>query len=299
MKNQILTPILLPTEDASHLFFLLKDKLEFQEHPLKDLNYGNHHLHLFSELPIKEGNWYINLLDNKIWKAEKGHVNTDGLIGSRLKKIEFTTDPKLWDIRMIDVISGKTENTGVPVIDGNTKAIKPLKHWYSKTETQVNFLEEYCRCYNQKDNQKGVDVGKLRELMCVYQVYNKDGELKPFLETELGKDMFSEVKALQSNAGGFSLNDMEKSFRAGQKREETDWKNSESEHQQPYSPTFPEFIQSLTKEQPKGDIIIECEMEEVPFSDVQVGGYKNNNLTAARSYQRIKLKDGQPIIHFR
>jgi signal recognition particle subunit SEC65 len=62
---------------------------------LKDIGYIPQNIYITSDEEIKEGDWYINLLDNKIWKAEPYFINTNGIIGSKLKKIILTTDAQL------------------------------------------------------------------------------------------------------------------------------------------------------------------------------------------------------------
>ena len=44
---------------------------------------------------IKDGDWYLNLINNKLWKAGLNFIDTDGIIGSKLKKIVLTTDEQL------------------------------------------------------------------------------------------------------------------------------------------------------------------------------------------------------------
>lgn len=60
------------------------------------------------------------------------------------------------------------------------------------------------------------------------------------------------------------------------------------------SPMINKYVQSLTKEQPKGEIIIECEMEEI----TEVGNHPIDP-NMHEKVLRIKLINGQPVIHFK
>lgn len=102
-------------------------------------------------------------------------------------------------------------------------------------------------------------------------------------------------QALRSNVERFSLEDMKKSFMAGRKKEETDWKNVEREHQEPYSPTFSEFIQSITKEQPKNNtLMVEyeglCIQTGMPCGFPCIGDCKDISI------KRPKIENGSIVI---
>lgn len=257
MKNQTLTAHLIPTEDVSELFIDKRDnKLHIGQNILTPANtWTNQHLYLCSTAEIKEGDWVYT--EGEVWKHTKDEAEQNVL--SQLdKKIIVTTDPKLWDFRMVDVILGKTENIGVRKIDGNTKAIiigitngNNYAPYYN-----VNFLEEYCKrynqkdkssrevamqwwnnlsanvkselsnkyyketvnynftsltgreiesIYNQKDNQKGVDVEKLKWKLTAKLYELAEGKIGVLDVLEWIND-FNE--ALQSNAGGFSLEEV-------------------------------------------------------------------------------------------
>jgi len=91
MKNLFLLPTDKPSRLYQYLvvnptFILSKKPLSFKT---------AHHIYITSDEEIKEGDWYINLLDNRIWKAEPNFINTNGIIGSKLKKIILTTDSTL------------------------------------------------------------------------------------------------------------------------------------------------------------------------------------------------------------
>jgi hypothetical protein len=91
MKNLFLLPTDKPSRLYQYLvvnptFILSKKPLSFKT---------AHHIYITSDEEIKEGDWYINLLDNRIWKAEPNFINTNGIIGSKLKKIILTTDATL------------------------------------------------------------------------------------------------------------------------------------------------------------------------------------------------------------
>jgi hypothetical protein len=90
MKNLFL----LQTEKPSRLhYYFIGNYYALSKEPLNWRNAS--HVYITSNEEIKEGDWYINLLDNKIWKAEPNFINTNGIIGSKLKKIILTTDAQL------------------------------------------------------------------------------------------------------------------------------------------------------------------------------------------------------------
>lgn len=237
----------------------------------------------------------------------------NGLVGYR-ELIEFTTDPNLQSrIQNIEVKSNeiyKDNNVlipkaivGVPAIDKNSKAwVKSYKieiphmrlgHEINKGETvetkEVNFLEEFVNRYNQfvnrynqKDNQKGVDVEKLAEKYAEENNYNleehDEGGFIGINESAFAKHLITfHNQALQSNAGGFSLEDVEKakdllekaSYRLGQaidifngsSRLNTNKNEDKYMRMVDVKDEIENFIQSFTKEQSKTDIVIEYNQE--------------------------------------
>lgn len=281
------------------------------------LNIGGtpQHLSLCSTLPIKVGSivlhergWIGKVREEKYndlpevevdWFGKEAETAASRTSLIYIKKIEFTTDPKLWDIRMVDVILGKTENIGVPAIDGNTKCyiITPSSSLHGK---QYNFLEEYCKRYNQKNitahdvaflgakigsasldkySQKGVDVENTMTRENILLKIKKLGTVYNH-ESLCDSIMNSHNQSLQSNSGGFSKGDL---FQF------VGFFNEKSKQGVSHEAIFKEF-QSLPKERPKGDIIIKCEMEKIEWS-------MNINPTTV-GQMKIKLVNGQPIIHF-
>lgn len=318
MTNQPLTYHLLPTEDAS-LFFRNKELVYFPSLCLhsKGLDIEGEmilpqHLYLCSNR-IKEGiNWYYNteLKVKGVFQCTK----SDKIIaGEKILFIEFTTDPKLWDIKQIDGV-----NYGVPAIDGNTKAIVTIKKNYREVgkestfqDVEVNFLSEFCKRYNQKDNQK-VDVEKVfrkvfvKERLPNYpEKYLTDWgwlDYEPSCINDAGTywseeneprsisrnpDWWLEEIALQ-NAGGFSLEDMKVAIKTTM----VNYKITNSIDTESHINELLQYtLQSLTKEQPKGGIVIECEMETV----IDSGAYPNGE----PFIQQIKLTNGQPTLIFK
>lgn len=255
MKNETLTTHLLPTESASELFI---DTRDYQLYAGQNIltpaeTWINQCLYLCGAEAIKEGNWAFNTRTQKVYCA---NANLKEYLNPDLRKILFTTDPKL----IAD---------GVGKIDGNTNAeIRSPIYPTNEKPVGVNFLEEFCRrcnkndkkkswkyvegvgrVYSKKDNQKGVGVVTESDFEDILNALHdpqlplneKDGAEECF---RLAKKMVSQ--ALQ-NTGRFSLEDMKKCF-------------DESKQVQV---GFNSYIQSLTEEQPKGDIVIECEMEKV------------------------------------
>ena len=336
MKNQILIPILLPTEDASEICKLIKNgELHLRGGKFfaeKNGTAPNQHLYLCSTQEIKERDWYIALGTGfghgQILKASETHTYPNDYAKSLCKRIEFTTDQKLHGkYHNLPTKYHSTTNfvDGVPAIPEKAKII--FRKTGDKIKTiQVNFLEEFCKRYNQKDNQKeiiktaeqilsdkigvlkmdgvkwdrvggsitkkilsameeyknqslnqkGVDVETLDSLI---KKFNSTGQSSAFSYNEFLKE---NIQALQSNAGGFSLEDMRKSYNAGSDAEADGFGQ------------FDKFIQSLTKEQPKADIVIEVELDKNKWHNPEYdkGGFK--------PVYDFKLdSSGQPILTFK
>ena len=323
MKNTLdLTPILLPTKDASELFIHKGGNLCLNKTGIREKTefVSPQHLYLTSNREIKEGYYYYSFKFNDIQKSIKGELVKGDYDDCII--IEFTTDPKLIAngvLAIPEFITIKEKESGDSIRDGWNK--------------RVNFLEEYCKRYNQKDsdnleerkivkaqqyalskcgagemgsltkvklawengfetaltyqkdNQKGVDAEKLVETFLKTKMFTKatcytdNGTFYIDGLKALIVGVIKEYQSLQSNAGGFSLRDMEEAFQTGKV-----FQSCGSEI------TFGEFIQSLTKSQPKGDIIIECEMDE-GFTNLKIGD---------EIPQKIKLdSNGQPVMHFK
>ena len=266
MKNQTLTPILLPTEDAS-LFFRGKELVYFPSLCLHSKGLDEEgemilpqHLYLCSTLPILVDDWMIRN-DNVLIKATEftGIEERDAS-----KKIEFTTDPKL---HKVTAKEGRYVSLdGVPAIDGNTKALIDLpRKLLDASVLEVNFLEEYCNRYNQKDNQKVIlDTEQIIYEEIVFKdgvTFNSDGKKQIVSAMERYKN--------QSNAGGFSLEDMLYIVRHTIKQWSSLNEQREKDHKQLVENWIDNdlklLIQSLTKSQPKGDIIIELNDGNLTF----------------------------------
>lgn len=336
MKNLFLIPIILPTEDASPLvmnnsingLFSVGGKGILAKHRMGDCT--NQHIYLCSNATIKEGEYGYDKKTNSIFKNHK-QGNYTGL------KIEFTTDPKLINPTFMEGEISEWSKL-VPAIDGHTKAFIFKQTLSKRVGKLVNFLEELCKRYNQKDNHKGVvrgscnckkatreeefiqvcdslncknaehdekikgvDVEKLAQQMSEKEFPYSDfrGKKNGINDEHTGQALrgayvgaFEEGynKGLQSNAGKFSLENMNSAIIKAHLIGQSSKDNLTDD-------VIKKIIQSLKdKEQPKGGIVIECEMEEeyepypdkfYPTGGKWTGGYK------------IKLKDGQPVIYFK
>lgn len=298
MKNQTLISYLIPTEDASPLY-LYEGKLDVScvEGGIKSLSKDciNKHLYLCSTLPIKEGEYYIDS-NGEVVKLKKidVHINQNSW-----KKILFTTDPNI----VSDFTFG-TEPSAIS-IDGNTKATisyldyiegeKDYRDYY-----EVNFLTEFCKRWNDKDNQK-VDVEKLA-IEKYSLTLNTELTSPQKIKVSAFIDGFKSNQALQ-NTGRFSLVDMK--LMAIQVADWKDGKLGNFYNGKNLHHVIDDFIQS--KYHPKGDIVIECEMEEYPLNACKAC---NENGVAHCAYPeecgqikigtKIKLnKDGQPTLTFK
>ena len=296
-KNLLLFPVLIPTKDASPLFIqggeLLQDFI-------KEVSIGGEqHLYLCSTLPVKEGDWMIDRNYGKPSQLKDGK-GFEPYLKNQCKKILFTTDLKL----IAD---------GVLEIDGNTKGrIKNLVT-IDREYLLVNFLSEYCNRYNQKDNQnhhevnpsrtetnyckcgrpidslihqKGVDVEKLAD------EFRQKGSIIKHSDPHTNvfeSGIYQGFKAgYKANTGRFSLEDMEKAYAVGVSDGDNPNVNFLGR-----SVAFEDLLQSLTKEQLKGDIIIECEMEKYNWH------YPANEPDSGEWDYKMKLDNGQPILIFK
>lgn len=276
MKNQQLIPILLPTEDASILYFNAVSQLSHQTNisETRPLLKRNQHIYLRSALPKIPTKWYYD-------EFVKDIRNTSGAqyeFAKHIFPIIATTNPKLIA-------------NGVLPINGNTEIFVELSkdaqvEGMSK-QIKVNFLSEFCNRYNQKGNQK-VDVEKLAEM---YIRNGKDFKAEGLSEYQNGKmNGFADGynQALKSNAN-------------------KKWTDEDMMTWYKYVKTHTceeafKHLQSLTKEQSKGDIVIECEVEicngELRFDGGGLVGrfYKCSKCNDGSEYGIAKLKCKQSII---
>lgn len=276
-----LIPVLLPTEDKNVLLYTSPNgKINLVQSGQKVLlgtNAKNQNLYLCSTLPIKEGDWRIGGNPCKITKHKSiddkyvENVNRHETYSKHgFKRIEFTTDPKL----IAD---------GVGKIDGETIVWIETKTGIGeiKNITHGNFLFEYCKRYNQKDDQKGVDPNNgvwvraserlpIGEAGTIYAVrmwaHRESGDVNAYCEMCLLENGNVRIdndeipghyailehydwldESIQSNAGGFSLDDINTAINMARKVRDSENSTYSNE----------EIIKSLTKEQPKGDIVIE------------------------------------------
>lgn len=301
MKNLQLIPILLPAEE-SRLHKRKDGSIWISEHIEVNGKYGEtQHIYLTSNREIKEGDYFLN--GDMICKCDLSHASeewrtkefTNGFSiktkifysyeAEKCKKIEFTTDPKL----IADGVPALPEN-------GYIKHITP-----AGTHKRINFLEEFCKRYNEnkkgvigfealenkepivkgfKTLDKGVDVDKLAK-------EDAEGRFEDDLTRRVswkGGFIMGYNQALQSNTGKFDELLRWIDFQISLFPSE-DYKGAMED--------VKTKIQSLTKEQTKKYILIECEMEEDSY-------VSNNSREGTVKYLTIKLnKDGQPIIYFK
>lgn len=317
MKNLISTALLRPNNNfdvQSELFIDHTGLLIYQPAKTKvswtDCAYKN--LYIISEREIKVGDsvlhergWIGKVRTEKYSDAPEVEVDWFGaekeIATSRtsliyIKKIELTTDAYLI-------------KNGVPAIDENTKAICERSYECGGKDFEVNFLTEFCKRWNEKG-------GKETIMFDAEKLYIKKGNQKRVDVEEFAKnkygihdqsiinafvDGFEHNQALQSNAVGYSLPTKE------------DWKKIESDHidwffeKRKLTSSDEEFLwfkarmikwfEQSAKEQPKGDIVIECEMEEILGKPYMA---KGRGIEISESEWKIKLNQhGQPTLIFK
>lgn len=325
MTNK-LTYHLLPTEDASPLGLYSDILYQLEKVENKNDDVKHQHLHLVSDAPIKEGDWYYYTgLDSFISNTDsvKKGLNTFENLNKEghqwYKKIEFTTDPKLIA-------------EGVLPIDGNTKvridltkeAFKKYPYlsgidkyndtydaneynrneWIKKNEI-VNFLTEFCKRYNQKvewESKRVASGNSLREI------------LEPELEKNNQKEVDME-KLLDDLliARGEHPSRVRHPIYGEERQLAKDFHNQALQSTGPFSldgfekfmndnysmfycsdqgrfaiRILNQFIQSLTP-QPKGEMVIEVEMEPDYINKDPERGV----------VPKIKLTNGQPTLIFK
>jgi len=285
---------LLPTEERSYLIINCGILERWNTLKKKSPAVLPQYLYLCSQREIKEGEWMYIVEDTGKVYIEKCPVFL-GIHYIKKERIEFTTDPKL-------------------IADGVSTI--PEKCWFNTPTKGVldslNFLEFFVKCYNEQkkvekktwkyvegvgrvysiiNNKEGVDaeklVNKYTERILV------DYPEKDKLHIDLMSFLNESNQALQSDAGGFSLEDVEwisnNQFTFNGKK----WSSTKIHYMGTLYTTkeLRDLIQSLTKEQPK-EIGMWCELECSNLDVVSFG--------FAKSEYKIKLnKDGCPVIHFK
>lgn len=282
MKQLKLIPILLPTEDATKVVKQFDTLYTINEIPrgassFEERKLVYQHLYLVSAREIKIGDWCINKNGDTLYKVNAVEALTNW------RRVEFSSDPEL----IADGVSALPETIDIPF------GGKPLK---------INFLEEFCLQYNQKQSAsvKGVDAEKLA------------GELHQWSDPHINGDItrddckllveWFKIK-LQYNAGGFSLEGIKLLEDArywlstavqifnGSEGLNTDKKVDKYSKMVECGDKIQDYIQSLTPKQ--GEIEMYCEMEEKML-------VKDERQHDAPMVKQIKLsKDGQPIIYFK
>lgn len=239
-KNLILFPVLIPTEDASHLMLSnIKDKepelvLSALERK-SGAGWNSQHIYLCSSERGTQGDWVLRVDTKEIHKI--GFME-DQYYAQYWKKIILTTKKRLI-------------SDGVLPIDGNTKAWIPSNNKnpvFTNEMTQVNFLEEFVNRWNEHEKYErifsmsekeidkklvefGYDPDKVgQETIEFIKKYQKDMEThaRNFSGLKKGVDMEDEKyynsqtvkiyeafiqgwktkEVLQSNAGKFSEYDI-------------------------------------------------------------------------------------------
>lgn len=302
MKNEnslSLTPVLLPTSDASEIFIDVDNKeLCYAENSALKTHakYPCQYLYLTSARDMKKGDWAMFYSQpSKVLEINGGSakIETHGIVSendaetinsikgegtakagetcimihsfslSRMQKIEFTTDPKL----IAD---------GVPALPEKAFMRMPNSSLQGKGH-EVSFLPEFVSSYNNR-NVKGVDVEKLAT-----KYATNDGMMAYVFPEKKKAFSAGYSQALQSNTRMFSLEDMRllwDFFIDGHHGLEG---NPES---------FDEWLNQAKLTSKQGKIDMWCEMEE----DSYVSNYSREGTV---KYLKIKLnKDGQPIIYF-
>lgn len=132
--------IMLPTENNTYIGKHLDDEIYLSLYTwyLKSLNIPNQrqgqHLYIISDDDIKEGDWFINLLDNSI------HQATNWIYVSTCKKIIATTDTSL----TIPTHYGMDEELPQP----SQQFIEKYIESYNKSEIITDVLVEYENNYD-------------------------------------------------------------------------------------------------------------------------------------------------------
>lgn len=285
-----LFPALLPTEDVSKLLLVITDKMNYcgrtkgklEIHDSawrKDDYFEPHHIYLFSNREIKIGDWCINVNGDTIYKVSSVEALTNW------RKIEFTNDPKLMD-------------DGVPALPEN--ALIDKEDTFGPYDNTESFLDEFAKRYN--DIQvKNIDLDKFADKFIQEDEFDS---IRPYTEAwQFARRMFSKGYNLaeQENSDKkFSADDMLlmlKNF-ADECEGNDDLICYEGRDirgkkiLQAATNWFDDYLKSITQQ--KSDMQIFCESE-----DVLVNTIVNDNHRWGELEQKIKLINGQPIIHFK
>lgn len=281
MKNLILKPILLPTEDVSPIYKIGEQATLYCGTRSHYTDSKRQHLYLCSSEEIKEGDWVLRP-DKVVMKmSNKDMLDYLESESSATKKIIFTTDHEL-------IVNG------VPAIDGNTKAMikEELTDTYFQQGYEVSFLEEYCKRHNQLCKWANDEIGKIPAYetgLTAEESKNEDRKIVAAQQYALSKCGAGEMGALTKVKlaweNGFETSQAIQS--TGRFSLEDNFRNFIRENH--LTKKWEDYIRSLTP-QPK-EIVIECEMEELKF-----GKHKGGYGEYFEDRIQIKLTDGHPTL---
>lgn len=313
MNKLQLTPALLDTTDATKLTWQEGEGLYIADiEEAGNSAWRNKHLYLASTREIKEGDWVLVGDENHLRKVVTNDTldpykyivigESNAVLRSVCRRIEFTTDPKLikgW-IKDNDPEKKSTHTnlitmSGVPVVP-------------------KSFLEEFVKRYN--DNQKGIDVDNLetRKIVAAQQYALAKcgaGEIGSLTKVKVAwENGFETCQSLQGNPDkNFTLQDVidicEK-YLFFNARQEADINCKKITGVKDWIEQNPKFIQSLTKQ--KSEINIWCEMEVVriiteakimnyPAGKIKQGDVMMQETGTISSVLKLN-KDGEPVIRF-
>jgi len=329
MTKENLNPLnlsyhLSPTEDASELFFYTDrpDVLFFENGRKPTWVVTHQYLYLTSKREIVGGYYYSEIENDVTKNAHKAEL--DGSVERfKLVKVEFTTDPAL----IKDGVTALPEKARIYCLNCNKGEIKHAGGCFNCKDVgyiEVTLLSEFVSRYNNRNvkgkcesvnhnlqismygdckvckgkelyqkqsaNVKGVDVEKLAKevIQKYFRAFKSDSIYNSTIQAMV--DMYNQ--ALQSNVGEFSLEDIRKIYDEGI---DFGMAHSDGVFGKEYKyKMLDRLLQSLTPSKQSGEVEMYVEME---FDRTII--VKGNNEQHAEPTFKIKLKDGQPIIHFK
>lgn len=132
---------MLTTNEKANITLTAEENLNLSV-PMKkgDINVKQH-LYIITDDEILPNDYYINTINNIVSQASKNHKNSNGIVGSKLKKIIATTDKSLQIIK--ENYPKKSQRTIINLPQPSPEFISKYIEEYNKGNIITNVMVEY------------------------------------------------------------------------------------------------------------------------------------------------------------
>lgn len=132
---------MLTTNEKANITLTAEENLNLSV-PMKkgDINVKQH-LYIITDDEILPNDYYINTINNIVSQASKNHKNSNGIVGSKLKKIIATTDKSLQIIK--ENYPKKSQRTIINLPQPSPEFINKYIDEYNKGNIIIDVLVEY------------------------------------------------------------------------------------------------------------------------------------------------------------